>query len=42
MKVVPPGPALKAGLEKIGQQLTADWIAKAGPSGKAVIDAYRK
>jgi TRAP-type C4-dicarboxylate transport system substrate-binding protein len=42
MKVVPPGPALKAGLEKIGQQLTADWIAKAGPAGKAVIDAYKK
>ncbi len=42
MKVLPPSPALKAGLEKIGQQLTADWVAKAGPAGQAVIDAYRK
>jgi TRAP-type C4-dicarboxylate transport system substrate-binding protein len=42
MKVAPPSPALKSGLQKIGDQLTADWIAKAGPAGKAVIDAYRK
>ena len=42
MKVAPPGPALMAGLKKIGDQLTADWIAKAGPAGKAVVDAYRK
>jgi hypothetical protein len=26
----------------IGEQLTADWIAKAGPEGKAVVDAYKK
>jgi TRAP-type C4-dicarboxylate transport system substrate-binding protein len=42
MKVIPPSAALKAGLEKMGAQLTADWIAKAGPAGQAVIDAYRK
>ncbi|HET7155173.1 MAG TPA: TRAP transporter substrate-binding protein [Hyphomicrobiaceae bacterium] len=42
MKVAPPSPALMAGLKKIGDQLTADWIAKAGPAGKAVVDAYRK
>jgi TRAP-type C4-dicarboxylate transport system substrate-binding protein len=42
MKVVVPSPELKAGLKKIGEQLTADWIAKAGPPGKAVVDAYLK
>jgi TRAP-type C4-dicarboxylate transport system substrate-binding protein len=42
MKVIPPPPALKAGLEKIGEQLTADWSKKAGADGEAVIAAYRK
>lgn len=42
MKVEKPSPTLVAGLKKIGEQLTADWLAKAGPDGKAVIDAYRK
>src|SRR5262245_12701706 len=42
MKVQPPSPALATGLKKIGEQLTADWIAKAGPTGKAVVEAYRK
>jgi TRAP-type C4-dicarboxylate transport system substrate-binding protein len=42
MKVEPPGPELKAGLKKIGEQLTDDWLKKAGPDGKAVVDAYKK
>src|SRR3954452_805755 len=42
MKVLPPPPALKAGLEKIGEQLTADWSKKAGAEGEAVIAAYKK
>jgi TRAP-type C4-dicarboxylate transport system substrate-binding protein len=42
MKVLPPPPALKAGLEKIGEQLTADWSKKAGADGEAVIAAYKK
>jgi TRAP-type C4-dicarboxylate transport system substrate-binding protein len=42
MKVAPPSPALKAGFQKVGEQLTADWLAKAGADGKAVIDAFRK
>lgn len=42
MTVEPPSPALKAGFEKIGQQLTADWLKKAGADGQAVIDAYKK
>jgi TRAP-type C4-dicarboxylate transport system substrate-binding protein len=42
MKVVPPGPVLADGLKKIGNQLTADWLKRAGADGQAVIDAYRK
>ena len=42
MKVLPPPPALKSGLEKIGEQLTADWSKKAGADGEAVIAAYKK
>jgi TRAP-type C4-dicarboxylate transport system substrate-binding protein len=42
MRVEKPSPALMAGLKKLGEQLTADWIAKAGPTGKAVVDAYLK
>ncbi len=42
MKVRPPSPELKAGLKKIGHQLTADWMKKAGKDGEAVLAAYRK
>src|SRR5215213_4065606 len=42
MKVLPPPPALKTGLERIGEQLTADWSKKAGADGEAVIAAYKK
>lgn len=42
MKVQAPSDQLRAGLKKIGEQLTADWVAKAGVDGKAVLDAYRK
>jgi TRAP-type C4-dicarboxylate transport system substrate-binding protein len=42
MKVLPPSPALRDGLKKIGDQLTADWLKRAGADGQAVIDAYRK
>jgi TRAP-type C4-dicarboxylate transport system substrate-binding protein len=42
MKILPPSDALKAGLLKIGEQLTADWTKKAGADGQAVIAAYRK
>ena len=37
-----PSPALEAGFKKVGEQLTADWLKKAGAEGQAVIDAYKK
>ena len=42
MTVEPPGPALKAGFQKIGEQLTADWLKKSGADGQALVDAYKK
>jgi TRAP-type C4-dicarboxylate transport system substrate-binding protein len=42
MKVLPPSAELKAGLKKIGDQLTADWVKKAGKDGEAVLEAYKK
>jgi len=42
MTVEPPSPELKAGFEKIGAQLTADWLKKAGADGQAVIDSYKR
>jgi TRAP-type C4-dicarboxylate transport system substrate-binding protein len=42
MKVQPPGDTLKSGLKKVGDQLTADWLKKAGADGEAVIAAYKK
>jgi TRAP-type C4-dicarboxylate transport system substrate-binding protein len=42
MKVLPPSDTLKSGLKKVGDQLTADWLKKAGADGDAVIAAYRK
>jgi len=42
MKVLPPSPALKSGLEKIGEQLTTDWLKKAGADGEATIATYKK
>ena len=42
MKVLPPAAALKTGFKKVGEQLTADWLKKAGADGEAVIAAYKK
>jgi TRAP-type C4-dicarboxylate transport system substrate-binding protein len=42
MKVLKPSPELQTGFRKIGEQLTADWLKRAGDEGKSVIDAYKK
>jgi TRAP-type C4-dicarboxylate transport system substrate-binding protein len=42
MKVQAPSPELAAGFRKIGEELTADWLKKAGAEGQAIVDAYRK
>ena len=42
MKVQPPSAELKTGLQKVGEQLTQDWLKKAGTDGQAIVDAYKK
>jgi TRAP-type C4-dicarboxylate transport system substrate-binding protein len=42
MKVLQPTPELRAGLQKIGDQLMQDWLKKAGADGQAIMDAYKK
>jgi len=42
MKVQPPSAELAAGFRKVGEQLTADWLKKAGAEGQAVVEQYRK
>jgi len=41
MKVSPPSVALKTGLQKIGEKLTAEWLVRSGADGLAIIEAYR-
>jgi TRAP-type transport system periplasmic protein len=42
MNILPPSPQLKADFAKVGDTLLKEWLEKAGPEGKALIDAYRK
>jgi TRAP-type C4-dicarboxylate transport system substrate-binding protein len=42
MKVQAPSDALATGFKKVGEQLTQDWLRKAGADGQAIVDAYKK
>ena len=42
MNIVPPPPALSADMKKVGETLLKEWLDKAGPEGKQLIDAYKK
>ncbi|MEO7115586.1 MAG: TRAP transporter substrate-binding protein [Caldimonas sp.] len=42
MQILPPSPQLKADMAKVGDTMLKEWLEKAGPEGKAVIDAYKK
>lgn len=42
MNVQPPSDELRQGLAKIGEQMTEEWVERAGPEGKAVLEEYRK
>ena len=41
MTIYPPSAQLKSDMEKVGQTMLKEWLDKAGPEGKAVVDAYR-
>jgi len=42
MSILPPSAQLKTDMAKVGDTLLKEWLEKAGPDGKALIDAYRK
>lgn len=41
MSVAAPPPALQKELAAIGEKMTQEWLEKAGPDGRAALDAYR-
>ena len=41
MTVYAPSPQLKSDMQKVGEVMLKEWLEKAGPEGKAVVDAYR-
>ncbi|HET7546232.1 MAG TPA: TRAP transporter substrate-binding protein [Usitatibacter sp.] len=42
MHVSAPSKQLESDFKKVGQTMTEEWLQKAGPDGKAIVDAYRK
>ncbi|MDP3135588.1 MAG: TRAP transporter substrate-binding protein [Burkholderiaceae bacterium] len=42
MNIVQPTAQLRADLKKVGDTMLTDWLAKAGPEGRAAVDAFRK
>ena len=42
MSIETPPAALKADMAKVGDTMLKEWLEKAGPDGKALVDAYRK
>ncbi len=42
MQIIAPPAALAADMKKVGDTLLKEWLDKAGPDGKALVDAYRK
>ena len=42
MKVLKPSAKLSNDFKQVGTIMLDDWLKKAGPEGKAVVDAYRK
>jgi TRAP-type C4-dicarboxylate transport system substrate-binding protein len=42
MQILPPSPQLKADMKKVGETMTKEWIDKAGPEGKQLVDAVTK
>jgi TRAP-type C4-dicarboxylate transport system substrate-binding protein len=42
MQILPPTPQLKADMKKVGDTLLKEWLEKAGPEGKQLVDAFQK
>ena len=37
-----PSAQLKADMKKVGDTMLGEWLQKAGPEGKALVDAFLK
>jgi TRAP-type C4-dicarboxylate transport system substrate-binding protein len=42
MQILPPSAQLKADMKKVGDTMLKEWLDKAGPEGKQLIDAFNK
>jgi hypothetical protein len=42
MNILPPSPQLKADMAKVGETMLKEWLDKAGPEGKQLVDAFLK
>jgi TRAP-type C4-dicarboxylate transport system substrate-binding protein len=42
MQILPPSAQLKADMKKVGDVMIKEWLDKAGPEGKQLVDAFRK
>jgi hypothetical protein len=42
MQIVTPSAQLKADMKKVGDTMLTEWLEKAGPDGKALVEAFRK
>ena len=42
MSIVAPSAQLTADMKKVGETMLTEWLEKAGPEGKQLVDAYRK
>ncbi len=42
MQILPPSAQLKADMKKVGDTLLKEWLDKAGPEGKQLVDAFLK
>jgi len=42
MQILAPSPQLKADMKKVGETMIKEWLDKAGPEGKALVDAFGK
>ena len=42
MTILQPTAALNADMKKVGDTMLKEWLEKAGPEGKALIDAFAR
>jgi TRAP-type C4-dicarboxylate transport system substrate-binding protein len=42
MQILPPSAVLKSDMKKVGDVMLKEWLEKAGPEGKQLIDAFTK